>query len=379
MTLIRSSPLDKTTPAVHALVIGVAEYPYLSGGSKKTLPSNGGLGQLASPGASAAAFCRWLQSSFRPPNLQLGSVEVLCSEGSTFVNEAAEAVEVARPTMRNVRKAAREWLARGDQQEQNFLLFYFCGHGVSSGLVQSLLLENFGKDAVDPFTTGAIDAEAFMDGARTAKATRQLFLIDACRSVGHAAFQQYGVQRGAPVISAAPHTRLGIVEQAALWATSLGSQSYGMPGQPSVFMSAMLHAMHGGGALQDPNDGKWVIQPDMLKRAIDHIIQRAPQFSNSGLQFTSLERMVKGIPVHMLTGEPSVPVQVNCNPSSRNSVTEFRCSSGDRRAPGQPDPWHLDLTSDRYVFHAVSAGSGRKRKDVHPHPPYSIVSFDFTP
>jgi hypothetical protein len=144
-------------------------------------------------------------------------------------------------------------------------------------------------------------------------------------------------------------------------------------------MSAMLHAMQGGGALQDQNNGKWVIQPDMLKRAIDHIIQRIPQFANSGLQYTSLERMVKGIPVHMLVGEPSVPVKVNCNPSSRNSITEFSCSSGARRAAGDSSPWHLDLTSNRYVFQALSAGSAKKRKDVHPHPPYAIVSFDFNP
>jgi hypothetical protein len=376
MTLLTKKAKKPTEPAVHVLVIAVGNYPYLDqGSSKRGLIPNGGLGQLKSPITSAEVMCRWLQSAFRPKKLPLGSIEVLCSAGGKFQDDQGQEVAVSAPTMKNARKAIDSWAARGDEHEDNFLIHYFCGHGVSTGIVHSLLLEDFGHDKNDPFNTGAIDADGFMDGLRTKAARSQLFLFDACRTVEHSAFPNFGAQRGAAIVSAPPNARLGIVEQACLWATSLGAMAYGKPGQESVFMGALLHAMQGGGAMQDANDGRWVIQPDVLKRAIDHIIQRIPHFAASGSQYSALERMVRGFPVHALAGVPSVPVKVQCNPASRNSVTAFECSSGDKRPMGPPEPWHLDLPLNPYTFAAIAA-EGTTKIPAMPHPPFSIVSFD---
>lgn len=377
MTLLTNTGKKTSVPAVHVLVIAVSDYPYLDqGSSKRPLTPNGGLGQLKSPVASAEVLCRWLRSTFQPKKLPLGSIEVLCSAGGTFYDDQGQLISVSPPTMKNARKAISAWAARGDEHEDSFLILYFCGHGVSSGIVHSLLLEDFGNDKNDPFNTGAIDADGLMDGMRTKAACSQLFLFDACRTVEHSAFANFGGQRGAAIVSAPPNARLGIVEQACLWATSLGALAYGVPGQESVFMGALLHAMQGGGAMQDANDGRWVIQPDVLKRAIDHIIQRIPQFSTSGLQFSVLDRMVRGFPVHALPGVPSVPVKVQCNPASRNSMTAFECSSGHKRPMGLSEPWYLDLPVDAYTFEAVAADAGTKKVPALPHPPYAIVSFD---
>lgn len=377
MTLLTKIVKKPSAPAVHVLVIAVGDYPFLDQGlSKRPLAPNGGLGQLKSPVPSAEVLCSWLRSTFRPKNLPLGSIEVLCSAGGTFHDDQGQVMAVSAPTMKNTRKAISAWAARGDEHEDSFLMLYFCGHGVSSGIVHSLLLEDFGKDKNDPFNTGAIDADGLMDGMRTKAACSQFFLFDACRTVEHSAFANFGGQRGAAIISAQPNARLGIVEQACLWATSLGALAYGIPGQESVFMAALLHAMQGGGAMQDASDGRWVIQPDVLKRAIDHIIQRIPQFSTSSLQFSALDRMVRGLPIHTLAGVPSVPVKIQCNPASRNSMTAFGCSSGHKRQMGPSEPWYLDLPLSQYVFEAVAADTGTKTVPASAHPPYAIVSFE---
>jgi hypothetical protein len=379
MTLLLNQTPNPPAPAVHILVVAVGDYPYLHGGSEQELLPNGGLGQLESPVTSAEVFCRWLQADFKPRNLPIGSIEVLCSAGGAFLDQDGRAANVLPPTMRNARRAIGDWAARADQHEDSFTLFYFCGHGVSSGIVHSLLLEDFGEDVNDPFTTGAIDAELFMNGVRPKAAKSQLFLIDACRKVDHTVFKNLGDPRGAPILPAPANARLGVVEQATLWATALGSLAYGIPGQPSIFMSAMLHAMEGGGAMQDPDDASWVIRPDMLKMSIDHIIQRIPAFSNTGLQYTALDRMVKGLDVHQLAGEPSVPVKVHCVPSSRNVITAFSCSSGAQRANGPSEPWHLDLKYDRYTFDAAANDVATSTKAAMAHPPYSIVAFNYQP
>ena len=379
MTLLFNQTPNPPAPAVHILVIAVGKYPYLDGGTGTIMEPNGGLGQLESPITSAETFCNWLRNEFTPRNLPIGSVEVLASVGGNFFDHNGVAVQVIEPTMQNVRRAARDWVARANQHEDSFALFYFCGHGVSSGIVHSLLLEDFGEDVNDPFTTGAIDAAAFMDGVGANGAKSQLFLIDACRTVGHTAFAHLGAQGGAPIISAKPNARLGIVEQACLWATSLGALAYGVVGQPSVFMSAMLHAMKGGGARQDDDDGSWFIDPETLKLSINHIIQRDPAFTSGTLQYASLDRVVKGLTVHRLLGNPSVPVKVNCVPASRNALTSFSCSSGDQRDIGPAGAWHLDLTYDRYTFHATAADVPAEERVALAHPPFSIVAFNYQP
>jgi hypothetical protein len=369
MTLLFNQTSSPAAPAVHILIVAVGRYPYLQDGARREMLPNGGLGQLESPVPSAEALYRWIKTSFNPHKLPIGSIEVLASQGGTFLDEAGAAVAVEAPTLAKVRRAARAWAARANQHENNFTLFYFCGHGVSSGLVHSLLLEDFGKDVDDPFNTGALDAVQFMDGLRSKAAKSQLFLIDACRSVDYSTFSHLGELRGASIISAPPNTRLGIVEQACLWATALGALAYGKPGEPSVFMSAMLHAMQGGGAEQDRSDASWVIRPDMLKMSINHVIQRIPEFAASDIQYATLERAVKGIPIHKLKGKPSVPVDVTCNPPSRNSMTAFTCSSGDERKEGTATPWYLDLKSDKYTFNATAVDIDSIQQDAVVHPP----------
>lgn len=374
MTLLTRRGRSGHEPEVHALVIGVGDYSHLEGGNRRKFVHTGGMGQLDSPPLSAAKFCRWLMNDMRPQARVLGSVEVLCSGPAHFVDATGQQVSPDRATMREVRKAAARWYAAAKSHPENLAIFYFCGHGVSSGDVHSLLLEDFGADRLDPFNSGAIDAEAFMDGLRQNDACSQLFLLDACRTVDHQSFGQFGTQRGAPVISGAPHANLGTVHQAALWATALGFQAYGRTARESLFMEAMLASMNGAGSMQDVNDGSWVIQPDMLKRGIDFLVQRA---SGTQIQYATLDRHAQGFAVHVLAGDPVVPVKVSCRPADKTDETELRCSSGDIRQAGPSHPWHLDLPHNLYTFEAVSGlGGVVDAKKSHTAPPWTVVALD---
>lgn len=374
MTLLTHRGRSGHAPEVHALVIGVGDYSYLEGGNRPTFVHTGGMGQLDSPPISAAKFCRWLMNDMRPQGKTLGSVEVLCSGPAHFVDDAGHQLTPDRATMSNVKMAAARWYAAVNSHPDNLAIFYFCGHGVSSGDVHSLLLEDFGSDQLDPFNSGAIDAEAFMDGLRQNNACSQLFLLDACRTVGHQAFGQYGTQRGTPIISGAPHANLGTIHQAALWATALGFKAYGRTAKESLFMEAMLASMNGAGSMQDVNDGSWVIQPDMLKRGIDFFVQRT---AGTQIQYATLDRHVQGFAVHVLAGDPVVPVRVNCRPADKTDETELRCSSGDIRKAGPSYPWHLDLPHSQYTFEAVSGLGGIvDTKTSHTTPPWTVVALD---
>ena len=58
--------------AVHALVIGIGDYPHLIGGSGPLTPSHDGMQQLSSPPVSARAVADWLIADFRHPEHEIG-------------------------------------------------------------------------------------------------------------------------------------------------------------------------------------------------------------------------------------------------------------------------------------------------------------------
>lgn len=373
MTLLTSQARISGKPAVHALVVAVGRYPHLENGKGPKLLSTGGLGQLSSPPVSATALCDWLLKKFAPKARELGSIEVLSSGTTKFTDEAGAPCKVKPATLANVQEAAQAWYTRANANPDNLLLFYFCGHGVSSGDVHSLLLEDFGAKPLDPFNSGAIDAEAFMDGLLCrCEARSQLFLFDACRTVDHQSFGNLGPQRGIPIVSGGTHNNLGATQQACLWATQLGTSAFGRKNRESVFMEAMLKAMSGAGCMQDPNDASWVIQPDMLKRGIDVFVQRAMGFA---AQYVTVDRLAEGFPLHVLPGEPVLPVKVICKPEPLLSQRELRCSSGDVRPVGNPEPWYLDLPNNQYLFEAVAPGNGVvASRTQHTTPPLTVVS-----
>ena len=68
--------LAPDVPQLHALVIGVNDYPHLIGGTGAPAPNTYGQGQLSSPGISAQAIADWFGQRHRNPSAPLGSVEL---------------------------------------------------------------------------------------------------------------------------------------------------------------------------------------------------------------------------------------------------------------------------------------------------------------
>ena len=140
--------IDSGAPAAHAIVIGVGEYPHLMGGDGPLTQNHGNLAQLSSPPQSAFTFATWLLDEFNNPNAPLASLSLLVSDAQhrQFSHpKLASAVTAEAADSTNVVDALRKWKARGDANESNLMLFFFCGHGVARGLEGlSLLLHDYG-------------------------------------------------------------------------------------------------------------------------------------------------------------------------------------------------------------------------------------------
>jgi hypothetical protein len=371
VTYLLNDAVPAGTPAVHALIVAVGEYPYLENGAKKPPRiDTASMGQLASPPVSAARMAEWLIKDLRPRGAKVATVEVLCSGKSSFRDSKGKKVTPERATLANVRAAVNRWYQLADTNPDNIALFYFCGHGVTSGAVDSVLLEEFGSDPLDPFNSGAVDATAFSDGMRKCKAVNQLFLFDACRTAPQTYLRDFGAVRGVPLVSAAPHTGLGQINQACIWASELGLPAYGRIGDQTVFTEAFLGSVKGASAERDPGTGDWLVQCSRLVAGMEAYVKR---ILGQQRQFVNATRMTIGFPLHVLNAPPVVPIQVSCAPLARMPQIELRFSNGQTRPPGQASAWHLELPYGNYKVEAHEGANLRDTQDCPASPPSALV------
>src|SRR5215510_2965035 len=104
-------------PSIHVLIIGVGDYPFLVGGSRRPMfAKHGGMGQLTSAPVSTRALARWLLDDFAQPDYHGCSVELLLSDasGQNFTDGQGVWHAIERATFANIERAVQDWFARAD-------------------------------------------------------------------------------------------------------------------------------------------------------------------------------------------------------------------------------------------------------------------------
>ena len=375
-------------PSTHALVIGVGLYPHLQGGTGVRSSQYDGMGQLTSPPASARGFANWVIGEFRNPNKPLASVSLLLSEAPRrpFTNpRTGNDVDIEPATIDNVRASINDWVDRGDTDEGNLLLFYFCGHGISQGPDYALLLEDFGADPRNALD-GAIDFRQLHLGMETCVASQQCFFVDACRSSSDTLIetQRYAgrviIQPGPRPVGLAPR------EPPIFYAALSGHDAYARPNSVSLYTEALLAALKGAGA--DDAEGDWRIDTTQLHRALDFFMRRA---GDSGQSLTQVPQSGNHSTffLHYLRAKPKSPVLVRCAPDQALEHANLDCRVGatslhQRQAATivvEPPAWNLSLEVGKYEFSARFP-DGRYHdaaRTVHVRPPYRKVLLEVQP
>lgn len=356
VTLIFKDNRPAEHPGVHTIVIGIGDYKHFPGGAGHEYSGHGNMGQLSSPCHSARHVADWLFDTYHDDaEMPLRSLRMLLSDpdgNGTYAHILSPEKPIPEATLSNVKMAIREWKAQGDESKANLMVFYFCGHGISSGTQHTLLCTDFGSDEADVFEN-AINFNDFHRGMDRCTARAQCFFVDACR-VGSPELMESAVSRGQSIIGGlitfAEHTR-----SAPIFRSSLpGATAFGLSGKPSAFAQALPLAFKGGAWRQ--HQGKWVVCTSRLKLALETQIKRIMHI------FKNLDRRVVSdhdvtLTLKTPSGQPIVPIEIGCDPIEANEKATLCYRSGTVGKVCRPSPardeWFLDLEKGNYSFEAT--------------------------
>jgi hypothetical protein len=271
----------------HVIIIGAGHYAFGKNGAAglaNTIVSD--LNQLTSPPLSAFAIADWFIGSFRNPAKPLASLSLVVSDQTvttytprppTGVVNRAPATGAAPGTfsppladLAATKAAAYEWSERLKGNRDSMAVFYFCGHGVSSGQQAALLLRDFGEPRRD--FEGAIDVNLLLGTMKNAPAVQQLFLLDCCRTRADDLYKNQSTI-GSRILSIPAQNRGHSTpeQQFVLFPTLDEEESFGIKGQISVFTRSIIDALSFAAA--DFSTGRWCISTGNLLTAVDRLVR----------------------------------------------------------------------------------------------------------
>lgn len=257
--LWRAPDWKRGMPGLYALVSGVSAYPWLGGGPKHDRAvDTGGMEQLVSSAATAAALFDWLTTRYRCDGLPLVWCALLLSPTEAERKALADRglTHYGDPSYANLCEAVAQWTGnmpeRPDAAALSRSLFFFSGHGVSANWDPLLLPADYlNQDAGKPRLQNCISTRDLRDWMEDNPVAEHLALIDACRNefkpLASMGASGHGVFPTNPAGAGAPRTA------ARLASTSPGAVSFSLPDRPAtVFGQAVLEALNGAAPTAGP-------------------------------------------------------------------------------------------------------------------------------
>jgi len=274
LVLDRRSALG-SVPGLHAILIGVSDYSFLSGPDE---PAGDGFDALQKLDFTAiSAFKLYdklveLDASgrlYRP----LKTVRLLIAP--SVVEAAADprltAWTGAAPTWTGIRRALREWRTDVGAGREEMALLYFGGHGIRRSLEESILLA---QDFGDPDGTALEKAFRFSN-VRSAMVPSpdfpdigrdQFYFVDACRDKPPALDTLDDTST--PKMFDLALNNLDYRRAPLYLSTPAGGVAAGKPGQQTFFVEALIwaldHASYRKETLEERTEDGWPIRAKSL-------------------------------------------------------------------------------------------------------------------
>jgi hypothetical protein len=315
----------------------------------------------------------WLIKEFDNPARPLASVALIVSDDKSFTYQnpvTGSEYQVPCGTADDLKRCVRDWAKRAGTNFENGAIFYFCGHGLSSGQRNCLLSRSFGEEPLDHLS-GVFDRASVVNVMRLFGPRQQLFLFDACRTECHDLLKSGDV--ATPFLSLRPGASIsGPVEQCSLLATAEGASAFGEREGISLFASEFLNACRSAAERR----GGWWVRTHLILRHMTRFLEgQACQFEGTDIE------------VHQLPGSPAIPVSISCDPSDHISGArlEIRLRGAtmgtfDGNVELDASSWRLSLTYGSYDLAAmacvIDGFAPFECQEVFVYPPFADIILD---
>lgn len=333
MTVIFESQAVKADPAItatHVLLIGCGEYPSIAKAGYGSLTS------LSSPRISVEAVANWFLTgvdampagqgkdaceAFFNVEAPLGSVVMLTSPNNAFSMPSGGSIMPTRPTVANIKASFSTWLDRLALNPDSRGIFYFCGHGVSNGLTQFLVADDFGEDSTDTWSAAFHLTTTVQASIRKARASL-FFFIDACMELSEEIINQIEAPRA--LFNGSKIGALTTTEWAVLRATTGNRFAYAPEGDVAHFTKALLAALKGHCGSQHLSGTGYGVGVSNLREAISAFLEFGQP--NAGADRQKLGN-TEGegswtVPMHIQSKRPSVMLELDVQPDGFRPIAQ---------------------------------------------------------
>jgi len=346
-----------TEPRLHALVVAVGDYPYLSGPKATPEGKKFGLKPLTTTIHTGARIAAWLTAGlpgfarddlngYRNTGCPLGSVEVVYSppDGTSVLTRPdGTPVAVGPATMADIKAAVTAWFNRCSAHPDNIALFYFAGHGISTTAQFLLASDFYAPGVLDPWEN-CIDFTGLRQGMRKCKAKTQLFFVDACRERPFDATVQVN-PKGQSLVGGAVWSDPPPAATGTYYAAAEGLKAYGPADGPTYFATAVLDALEGAGAGREKGTRKWLVDTFSLAGALGPLTEYLKDEHQLSSLTCSPHPEGNPAPINYPV-RGYVRVKVGCKDAAKNSQLALqltRLPDDFTSAKDEPRPWRGKL------------------------------------
>jgi hypothetical protein len=265
--IVYDSRAETAPPSLHALIVGIDDYPYMDGPRAQPDVHRFGFRNLTSSVNSARSVHDWLIANSKLLTAPLGTIRLILTQPNPTFEELS-------PTSANVLTAIEGWYTDSSSHPDNVALLYWAGHGFQHGPDDdiALLLEDFGMSRLRPYEHSISFRNLYLGMAPSRErqtAHFQLYFVDASRQVEPSRW----LRGAAPFNAIAPRHDIVDTRVAPIfYSTFPGGMSYGRVGGATIFSQALLSCLSGSAAepTEDYDDGivRWHVTVGSLNRGL---------------------------------------------------------------------------------------------------------------
>lgn len=325
---------DAIKNGMHALLIGVSEYPFASHGKSENKDrDNFNIGQLSAQSRTVAALADWLIQNRASLAFPLKSVRLLVSPSPNELAENPRLDELPTSDLSSVSAAAKNWQRDAAQSTANSTLFYFAGHGIQRTRGDSVLLL---KDFLDPASNTDLDRTIGFNNVYNGMgnfrsfpnlAHTQFYFVDACHSdiEALALFEEqepaqiFKVDRGGEDDRIAP----------IFYSSAPGKAAMAQRNQQTLFGSDLLACL-AGAAAENTSLGNgvtgWVVTVGKLHDALLKMVDRYNALCGATLRSCVIDKFSPGAleqPICTVADAPSVLCTLDLFPPEAGKVASL--------------------------------------------------------